>query len=63
MSQMSSSSSVPAGTVTLGTCWRSVQDAKTNICQSQVTARLICGEPYFLCLPKDPAGQCVILPF
>lgn len=36
-----------------------VQDAGPNSCQSQVTVRLISGEPYFLWLPKDPAGQCV----
>lgn len=39
---------------------RANQDAGTNSRQSQVTVRLICGEPYFLCLPKDVAGQCVL---
>lgn len=46
--------------VTPGACRRAVQDAKSNSCQSQVTVRLICGEPYFLCLPKDLAGQCAL---
>lgn len=36
------------------------QDARTNGLQSQVTVSLICCEPYFLCLPKDLAGQCVL---
>lgn len=35
------------------------QDARPNSCQSQVTVRLICGEPYVLWLPEDLAGQCV----
>lgn len=46
--------------VTRGACRRASQDAKTNSCQSQVTVRVICGELYFLRLPKDLAGQCVL---
>lgn len=48
------------GMVTRGACRRAGQDARTNSRQSQVTVRLICGEPYFPCLPKDPAGQCAL---
>lgn len=46
--------------VTQGACRRANQDAGTNSRQSQVTVRLICGEPYFLCLLKDLAGHCLL---
>lgn len=43
-----------------GACQRANQDAGTNSHQSQVTVRFICGEPYFPCITKDLAGQCLL---